>query len=72
MKESVSGNNLSTTTKYSIVPECQIPTLPEILEEHIGFRTDGRFVEVGAFDGFKWSNTYMLAEIGWIRNRNRA
>lgn len=33
--------------------------------KHIGFKKDGRFVEVGAFDGKQWSNTWELAELGW-------
>ena len=39
--------------------------LPQLMIEHIGFKADGRFVEVGAFDGKKWSNTWELAELGW-------
>ncbi len=33
--------------------------------EYIGFKEDGRFVEVGAFDGKQWSNTWGLAKLGW-------
>lgn len=51
--------------KYTTGKECQIPDLPLILEEYLGFKTDGRFVEVGAFDGDQWSNTIGLARIGW-------
>jgi FkbM family methyltransferase len=28
-------------------------------------KTDGYFVEVGAFDGINWSNTYGLVQLGW-------
>lgn len=45
--------------------QCQIPTLPAIYDKYLGYRTSGRFVEVGAFDGKQWSNTWMLAELGW-------
>lgn len=30
-----------------------------------GVISDGRFIEVGAFDCRNWSNTYGLAEMGW-------
>jgi FkbM family methyltransferase len=30
-----------------------------------GYKTDGYFVEVGAFDGVQWSNTSGLVDIGW-------
>jgi FkbM family methyltransferase len=33
--------------------------------EHIGYKTDGYFVEVGAFDGVLWSNTSGLLDAGW-------
>jgi FkbM family methyltransferase len=33
--------------------------------EHIGFKDDGVFVEVGAFDCKQWSNTYGLGKLGW-------
>lgn len=44
---------------------CQIHNLADLLDEHIGFKTDGRFVEAGGFDGQNYSNTYQLAELGW-------
>ena len=50
---------------YTTGKGCQIHELPIILEKFLGFKTDGRFVEVGAFDGSQWSNTYGLACIGW-------
>lgn len=45
-------------------PDCQIPTLGQIYDEHLP-EAFGRFVEVGAFDGATYSNTVMLAEAGW-------
>lgn len=51
--------------KYKVVPSCQIPNLPDILLTYLGYKTDGVFVEVGAFDCYTWSNTYELAMIGW-------
>jgi len=63
-------NNLKDTvyghTKSHCIPveSCQIPALSAILayylEEKIGI-----FVEVGAFDGISFSNTYHLAAAGW-------
>lgn len=50
---------------YPTVPTCQIPTLPHLLELFFGKRTSGIFVEVGAFDGISYSNTWGLAERGW-------
>lgn len=44
---------------------CQLEGLPVLLETHLGYKTDGVFVEVGAMDGFTWSNTYGLAALGW-------
>ena len=50
---------------YERAPGCQIPNLPDLLIEHIGYKSDGRFIDVGAFDGKLWSNTWPLAELGW-------
>jgi FkbM family methyltransferase len=47
------------------VPDCQIATLPFLLERFLGRRSEGFFVEVGAFDGISYSNTWGLAERGW-------
>lgn len=50
---------------YNSIPGCQIPGLPDIYEKYLGYKTNGRFVEVGAFNCVNWSNTKMLADIGW-------
>ena len=50
---------------YRPVESCQIPRLEEFLAEHLGLINDGTFVEVGAFDGKTYSNTYQLAQLGW-------
>jgi FkbM family methyltransferase len=50
---------------YPTVPSCQIPTLPHLFERFFGKRTTGIFVEIGAFDGLSYSNTWGLAERGW-------
>jgi FkbM family methyltransferase len=50
---------------YPVSPTCQIPNLSFLYELYFDRRTDGTFVEVGAFDGFSFSNTSCLAEVGW-------
>jgi len=52
-------------SKYNIVKNCQVIGLGDIYLDVFGYKTDGSFVEVGAFDGIKWSNTSCLAEAGW-------
>ncbi len=41
-----------------IHPSCQIPNLEAIYKQHFGDRKDVSFVEVGAFDGMTYSNTW--------------
>lgn len=43
----------------------QCPPLPDIYLEKFGDKKDGVFVEVGAFNGFNWSATHVLANLGW-------
>lgn len=50
---------------YPIEPSCQIAGLEEIYAEYLGERVYGAFVEVGAHDGIRWSNTRGLALTGW-------
>lgn len=50
---------------YTVEETCQIPCLPWILHGTIGYKEDGTFVEVGAYDGKTHSNTYALAQLGW-------
>ncbi len=44
---------------------CQIPGLAGVLSDCLGNVRDGQFVEVGAYDGEKFSNTSWLADNGW-------
>jgi FkbM family methyltransferase len=50
---------------YTTVDTCQLAALVALLTAHIGYKENGVFVEVGAFDGKTWSNTYTLAALGW-------
>jgi len=45
---------------------CQIRGLGEIYELFLGRKTSGTFVEVGANDGVYVSNSWGLAERGWV------
>lgn len=51
---------------YLIHPTCQIPGLSDIYTKVFGENFTGTFVEVGAFDGMTYSNTWGLAERGWV------
>lgn len=50
---------------YEIDNLNQIADLDTIYDTYVGCKTDGFFVDVGAFDCFNWSNTSFLADIGW-------
>lgn len=50
---------------FSPSESCQIPNWGFLLQELLGEKTDGMFVEVGAFDGDSFSNTSCLADCGW-------
>jgi FkbM family methyltransferase len=50
---------------YKPTASCQIPELAFLYSLLLGERSDGLFVEVGAFDGISSSNSSCLAEIGW-------
>jgi FkbM family methyltransferase len=50
---------------YPLSATCQIQHLGRLYEAVFGRRTDGTFVEIGAFDGERYSNTSCLADVGW-------
>lgn len=50
---------------YISSDSCQIPNLGFMLEKFLGAKRDGFFVDVGAHDGYSWSNVWGLAEVGW-------
>lgn len=53
------------TTFTHLSPSCQIPCLNEFYERYFPGERQGTFVDVGAFDGYQWSNTWGLAQVGW-------
>ncbi len=50
---------------YNIPPTCQVHRLNEIYLKYFAYKTDGFFVDVGAYDGIMHSNTWALADAGW-------
>ena len=58
-------SSTASSDYYPVVPTCQVPHLSQKYEQFFGRRTDGWFVEVGAFDGYSYSNTWGLAERAW-------
>lgn len=50
---------------YKPSSSCQIPELATLYRLFLGERSDGLFVEVGAYDGISFSNSSCLAEMGW-------
>jgi FkbM family methyltransferase len=52
---------------YDIDASCQIPRdlLIDIYRRYFNDKTDGHYVEVGAFDGVSYGCTSALAKVGW-------
>ena len=50
---------------YKDTETSQITDLHEIYQKVFGYKTDGFFVEVGAYDGYRWSNTVPLIKADW-------
>lgn len=49
-----------------ISASCQIKNIYSFYDRYLGdHKCDGTFVEVGAFDGYEFSMTWGLAEMGW-------
>ena len=56
----------SKYTKYNIPSRDDVPYIINIIYEDIfGYKTDGIFVEIGAYDGETSSFTCFLADTGW-------
>lgn len=60
-----SSDSLGADDFYPQESSCQIPGLSHLFELFIGRREDGVFVEIGAYDGKSFSNTWGLANRGW-------
>ncbi len=59
-------HNWNNQTKYRVPNLYDVPdTINIVYEDIFGYKTDGFFVEVGAFDGEIASFTCHLADIGW-------
>lgn len=56
---------MTISKKYLDSPSCQVPGLSDLYIDLFGYIGNGSFVEVGAFNGYNWSNTYGLAMAGW-------
>ena len=56
---------MSANNFYKPSKTCQIPNLPEYYEQYFGTKSNGIFVEVGAYDGDSFSNTSCLSDVGW-------
>ena len=53
---------------YPTANTCQVPffrSLSDVYTFVFGYKTEGLFVEVGAYDGESFSNTSGLADLGW-------
>lgn len=50
---------------YKPYGDCQVVGLGQIYAGVFGYKTDGVFVEIGAYDGLTTSNTAFLADLGW-------
>jgi FkbM family methyltransferase len=59
------GNSADEEPFFITSPTCQVPFLAFLMEKAFGRASSGNFVEVGAYDGYTYSNTYGLAQAGW-------
>ena len=62
---STSPNLLDNNSYYPQQATCQIPHLYWLMARFLGEKSDGYFVEVGAYDGVFVSNSWGLAAAGW-------
>lgn len=56
---------VASDTFYQVASNCQVRGLPALYEMMLGRKSDGTFVEFGAYDGSTVSNTCGLADLGW-------
>jgi FkbM family methyltransferase len=50
---------------YNVIANCQVKGLADIYQKYFGDDFDGTFLDAGAFEGYEYSNTGCLAELGW-------
>jgi FkbM family methyltransferase len=65
LPDNSAGETPATQPYYKPAPTCQISELATLYSLFLGERSDGLFVEVGAYDGISYSNSSCLAEVGW-------
>jgi FkbM family methyltransferase len=58
-------SSLQVDRFYRATETCQIPELASLYELFFGRKSEGTFVEIGAFDGISFSNSSCLADVGW-------
>lgn len=54
-----------STPFYRVPDNCQVPDLASKWHQIFGRRSEGFFVEVGAYDGENFSNSSCLSDAGW-------
>ena len=50
---------------YIFHSSCQVVNLADIYKKYFGFKPDGFFIDIGAYDGLTHSNTIGLSLAGW-------
>jgi FkbM family methyltransferase len=65
LRHAVFTKAIASTVGRKPSSTCQVTKLDQIIATHLGSDKKGQFVEVGAYDGERFSNTSWLADNGW-------
>ena len=65
MRDALWTKAVASTAGRKPSSTCQIARLEAIVGSQFGEQTKGQFIEVGAYDGERFSNTSWLADNGW-------